>query len=72
MNPIFCSVNVGGVVLLFGGGGHTSILNAVIEAVSSFSNPGQWGSKNLVQIALTPPYIFVSLTPALALCTHCV
>ena len=42
-------MNVDWVVLLLGGGGDTSILNAVIKVVSNFSNPGWWESKNLAQ-----------------------
>ena len=36
MNAFCCSMNVDGVVFLFGGGGDTSKLHAVIELVKTF------------------------------------
>ena len=49
---ICCYVNVGGVVILLGGGGNTLTLHNVIKVVLTFCGLAWWGHKNLVYTTL--------------------
>ena len=49
------SVNVDGVIVLFGGGGDTSILDAEIKLVPTFSTQAWWEHENLDLSAFVPP-----------------
>ena len=67
MNAICHSVNVDGVVVLFGGGRYTSTLHAVIELVWTFCTQGWWGHKSIVWSAFA---LFMPFESLHVLCSH--